>query len=265
MRLRLIGGRVAASSLRALVDVAEEYGDGRVHVTGRANLQLRGLPSASEGLAAEVLDAIEATGLLPTRTHELVRNVMASPALDRPDARWDAVLDELDRLLRADPELAHLPGRFLFVLDDGRGDLIDRSCDLGLVVVAPRECQLRIGDRWGPVVPLDAAPAHLARLAREFVQVRGTGPAAPWHVVELPGWGRVPDTPGSVVLGQTALHPPDPRLPPPAGPLPYGERHLAVPEDGLDRAAIEALPDVPLIVTPWRGLLLPAPTSEETA
>ncbi|UUZ58260.1 hypothetical protein [Nocardioides sp. B-3] len=78
VRLRLIGGLVSSASLQALADVAEEYGDGRVHLTSRANLQLRALPGSGSALSSEVLAAIEATGLLPTRSHELIRNVMVS-------------------------------------------------------------------------------------------------------------------------------------------------------------------------------------------
>ncbi|GAB3859115.1 nitrite/sulfite reductase [Nocardioides maradonensis] len=249
VRLRLIGGRVSAATLRSLVAVAEEYADGRIHVTGRANLQVRGFSGLDRALTPAALRALQDTGLLPTRSHELVRNVLASPGLDRLDHRWGALLDELDRRLCADPVLAGLSARFLFVLDDGSGDLVERSCDLGLVVLSDTEAQLRVGDGWGDVVRLEEAAARLAGLAVDFVRARGSGPTAPWHVREL-------------AEPLTAPVEPDPRVPAPSGPLPYDERHLAVPDEGLDRAAVEALPDGPLVVTPWRGLLLPALTEE---
>jgi precorrin-3B synthase len=254
VRLRLIGGRVSTASLRALVGVAEKYGDGLVHVTTRANLQVRGLPAVDGRLDPEVLAAIEETGLLPTRTHELVRNVMASPGR-HADRRADlgAVLDRLDAALCADETLTRLPGRFLFVLDDGRGDLVDRTCDLGLVVLDPDEVQLRVGRGWGAVVPLASAADELARLARAFVDRRGSGPSAPWHVAEL-------DEP------LVPLADPDPRLPEPSGPLPFGAveggLHVVMPDTGIDRATIEALTEELVIVTPWRGLLLPDPPEE---
>lgn len=256
VRLRLIGGRVTAASLRALTEVAEAYGDGRVYLTVRANLQVRGLPGAGGTLDPRVLSAIEGTGLLPTRGHELVRNVLVSPQTGLAGGLADLrpVAAELDRLLRANARLAGLPGRFLFVLDDGRGDLVDRGCDLGLVMVSADEAQLRVGDGYGAVLPLGRAASVLAGLAEEFVLRRGSAPAAPWHVTEL-------------AEPLAAPVPPEPRLPAPAGPLPSGPvpggRHVAVPEAGLDRGAVEALtagvPEV--IVTPWRGVLVPEENS----
>jgi precorrin-3B synthase len=252
VRLRLIGGRVTSASLKALLNVAEEYGDGRIHVTVRANLQVRALPGGEGSLVPEALAAIEETGLLPARGHELVRNIMCSPQAGLAGGRADLrpAAAELDARLCAEERLAGLPGRFLFVLDDGRGDLTGHGCDLGLTALDSDEAQLRLGADWGSVVPVGAAPALLAALAGEFLLRRGSGPAAPWHVKELP----VPLRPAV---------PPDPRLPSATGPLPYGPvpggRHVAVPGGGLDRAAVARLtagvPEV--IVTPWRGVFVP--------
>jgi precorrin-3B synthase len=86
-------------------------------------------PWRNDQLPADVVAAIEATGLLPSRTHELVRNVMVSSltGLDGGFVDRRPVATELDERLRADRILARLPGRFLFVLDDGRGDRVGRS------------------------------------------------------------------------------------------------------------------------------------------
>lgn len=252
VRLRLIGGRVTSASLRALLAVAEEYGDGHIHLTMRANLQVRAFPGCDGALAPEALAAIEGTGLLPSRSHELIRNIMSSPQTGLAGGLADLrpVAAELDSRLCAEERLSELPGKFLFVLDDGRGDLSGRGCDLGLVALDGEEAQVRVGGGWGAVVPIGDAPARLATLAGEFLLRRGNGPSAPWHVAELP----VPLFPAV---------PPDPRLPRVAGPLPYGlvpgGRHVAVPDSGLDRAMVADLtagvPEV--IVTPWRGVLVP--------
>ncbi|WP_304452719.1 nitrite reductase [Nocardiopsis sp. YSL2] len=261
VRLRLVGGRLPASTLRDVAAVAAEFGDGRVRVTGRANIQLRALPGHDGRLTPEAFHAVEGTGLLPSPAHELVRNIMASPCTGRTGGRADLrpLAAALDGLLCADPRRAGLPGRFLFVLDDGRGDLVERSCDLGLTALDARVAQVRVGDGWGPVVPLDEAPGAIVRLADEFLARRGEGPSAAWHVAELPA-------------PLTDPVPPDPRLPDAAPPLPYGPlagggRHVPVPDAGLDRAAAEALAEEALaagdgergdlVVTPWRGVLVP--------
>ena len=272
VRLRVPGGRVSPTSLAALHGVAVRYGDDdNVHLTSRANLQLRALPVGPDGqLPAEVVSAIAATGLLPAPGHELVRNVMVSPLTGlgelvggqvsgRADLR--PVTDALDAGLLADPLLGGLPGRFLFVLDDGRGDLIARSCDLGMVALDADTAQPRVGDRWSEVVPLAGAADRLVELARAFVRARGTRPDAPWHVREL-----IADLPADVAAELAPSAAPDQRLPEPTPPLPYGPvpgsagwiEHVEAPDGILDRDLIARLTgsDVSeLIVTPWRGVL----------
>lgn len=257
VRLRLVGGVVTTAQLLALVGVAETFGDGHVHVTGRTNLQVRAMPGADGALTPQALAAVAGTGLLPWPTHELVRNVMVSPCTGVPEAPGRAdlrpVAAGLDRLTVADPRTVDLPARFLTVLDDGRGDLLDRPCDLGLVALDATTAQVRVGDGWGPVVPLAQAPRVLVDLALRFLAVRGTGATVPWHVRELPA---------SVTLVPPAE--PDARVPAPSGPLPFGEvpggRHVPVPATGLDRAGVEALTAGAdhVVVTPWRGVFTPA-------
>lgn len=249
MRLRLPGGYTSRNQLSALLNVASAYGDGRVHLTQRGNLQLRALP-AGDRLPESVTEAIRATGLLPHPAHELVRNIVASPlsglTMVTNNGRVDLrpVVAELDRQLCARDALAHLPGRFLFVLDDGRGDVIDRNLDLGLVAVDNAHAQLRIGSRhWGPVVPLARAATELIALADRFVEERGTGVNAPWHVDELerPPQSRPRDP-------RTRVNSPIPAL----GELAQGLRHVPVP-DGVLSDVTDLPPE--LIVTPWKTLI----------
>ena len=261
VRLRLVGGRLPVSSLRAVAEVAWRFGDGKLHLTRRTNLQLRALPAEAGVLPAEVVDAIAAAGLLPSRSHELVRNILVSPQTGLAGGRADLgpVATALDEQLCAAPPLAALPGRFLFVLDDGRGDLHDRDCDLGLVAVNNTSAQLRVGHRgWGAVVRLDEAAAALLGAARAFLRARGTGPTAAWHVRELPA----PLVP---------LQPRDPRTDVSSPRLPYGRVpggvHVEVPGGVLDRVRVESLVSAAdqarahtLVVTPWHGLLGPAVT-----
>ncbi|MEB3052028.1 nitrite reductase [Mycolicibacter sp. MYC123] len=251
VRLRLVGGRLPGASLSRLLQVSAEFADGSVYLTGRANLQLRGLPGRDGRLDPAVVAAIESTGLLPSRSHELVRNILVSPQTGYAGGRADLrpVAAQLDALLCGDAGLAGLPGRFLFVLDDGRGDLIDRRSDAGLVALGDARVQLRIGDGWGAVIGLGDAAARLAELAGAFQAARGDGPQAPWHVRELPG-----------PLAPTV--PTDPRVPAPSGPLPCGSvpggTHVCVPDGVLTpdhgRSLVE---HTELVVTPWQGVFIP--------
>ncbi|HWJ11621.1 MAG TPA: nitrite reductase [Nocardioides sp.] len=257
VRIRVPGGQVSTAALRALATVAGEYGDGRVRLTGRANLQLRAMPlEVGDRLAAPALEALEATGLLPSRAHDRVRNVLASPQTGLAGGRADLrpVVAALDALLLGDPALAGLPGRFLFTLDDGRGDLADRHKDLGLVALDAGTAQLRVGPGYGAVVDLRDAAEALAGLARAFLAVRGDGPEAPWHVDELPAplVPPVPAEPAGVVHAPALAF----------GAVPGGE-HVAVGEDGLDAATIAGWSAPTVVVTPWHGVLVPS-TSEES-
>ena len=251
VRLRLVGGRLPAASLAALLAVSAEFADGSVYLTKRANLQLRGLAGTNGALQADAVTALEATGLLPSRSHELVRNILLSPQSGYAGGRADLrdVAAQLDTLLCGDPRLATLPGRFLFVLDDGRGDLLHRSADAGLVALSADEAQLRVGEHWGKVIDVDDAAARLAELAGAFEDARGSRPDAPWHVRELPH-------PLAAVVAA------DPRIPAPSGPLPFGSvpggTHVRVP-GGVLTAELggSLLGHSELVVTPWQGIFVP--------
>ncbi|WP_203832600.1 precorrin-3B synthase, partial [Actinoplanes lobatus] len=109
-RVRLPGGLLTGARLRALRALAEEFGDGALELTSRANLQLRGL-SATD--APALATRLRAAGLLPSQTHDNVRNI-ASPPL--PGSTIRALIPALDRAIVDDPALAGLPGKFLFAL-----------------------------------------------------------------------------------------------------------------------------------------------------
>lgn len=255
VRLRLVGGAVDGTRLAALARVAAAYGDPDLHLTGRANVQVRGLPLDDGVLPEEVAAAFDATGLVPHPSHELVRNVMLSPlsGVSGGVADLRAVAREYDDLLCAEEDLAGLPGRFLVVLDDGRGDVQGRSLDLGAMAVDAAHAQLRAGSTgWGEVLELAEVPGALVALAREFLEVRGTGESAAWHVDEL----------GVPLLDGER----DVRTLRNSGPLPYGlhegAEHVEVPGGVLTPALLEPLADAErLIVTPWNGIVVPVGTT----
>ena len=265
VRLRLVGGALSSQMLTDLMAVAARWADGTVLLTKRANLQLRGIAhtdqdDGSSCVPPEFVDAITEAGFLPAPTHELVRNIMVSPLSGRIDGRADLfpVARRLDEALCAEPLLAGLPARFLFILDDGRGDLVDRKLDLGAMAVDAENAQIRIGSQgWGEVVELDGVPEVLLDLALRFVRARGDDAEAPWHIDEL----HVPlvESHHARDLRTQVTSPFHPR-----GELTQDNGRTAevidVPEGVLTHdlvSAVLAKAGRDLLVTPWRSLVLP--------
>ncbi|MEU8639122.1 precorrin-3B synthase [Amycolatopsis sp. NPDC048633] len=238
-RVRLPGGAISAAQLRALADCAEACGDGDLHLTSRGNVQLRGV--TRPGLAARLTDA----GLLPSPSHERVRNVLASPLSGLIGGLADVrgLAASLDLLLCSIPELASLPGRFLFAFDDGRGDVSGEGADVCWRATGPAEGTLLLagGDTGRRVARADAVTA-LIDVALEFGRVRGSA----WRVAELddPAWRGTPV--------------PRVDVPVPAGMI-SGSAAGVVPRFGqLSAAQVRALAGIgPVLVTPWKSLVLP--------
>ncbi|WP_283137631.1 precorrin-3B synthase [Rhizohabitans arisaemae] len=179
-RIRVPGGLLTPSQLGELATAAT----GAIELTSRANVQIRGLrPGAERDFAHRMAEA----GLLPSATHERVRNILASPLnglAGTADLR--PLVAELDRELCARPRLADLPGRFLFALDDGTGDVAGLGADVAAISIGPGFAPVLGGTDTGLrapsalVVPLmlAAAEAFLAECDAQGVQA--------WRVIELP-------------------------------------------------------------------------------
>jgi precorrin-3B synthase len=174
-RIRLPGGYAGPAGLRSLAALAERFGDGRVDLTARGNVQLRGIIGAggADGLAR----AAAAAGLLPSPAHDRARNITASPLAGLAGHRGlRGAVRALDRAIRADPALAALPGRFLFGLDDGTGRAGLARCDIGLLL-RPGGAELIVAGRGagrrGPAAQM--IPRAVAA-ARAFLGQRADAP-----------------------------------------------------------------------------------------
>jgi precorrin-3B synthase len=178
---------LSVQQLEVLRTAALELGDGRLELTSRGNVQIRALrPDGPRDLS----DRLFAAGLLPSLTHERVRNILASPlsGLDQ-ESRHDVlpVAAAVDRELCARPALAELPGRFLFALDDGRGDLAGVQADVAVRALDDHRALLSLGTRGGvgtrgvPVSWGDAAKLMVA-VAEAFLAERD---AQEWRIAEL--------------------------------------------------------------------------------
>jgi precorrin-3B synthase len=252
VRVRVPGGQTTGAALRDLSRLAEVYGSGLLQLTSRASVQVRGLP---EAVPEPFEDAVGRAGFLPSAGHERVRNIVASPLTGLAGGQADLrpLVARLDRALLAEPRLAELPGRFLFVLDDGRGDVAPLGGDLGYRALDAGRGELLVGDRrrTRPLRLVEVADT-LAGLALRFLERR----TEEWHVRQLPG----------PLLGGTEPQPADP------SDRAAGTRHLApgvvgdhlvvdVPLGLLSPVQVDAVHAAvgggPVVVTPWRSLVLP--------
>jgi sulfite reductase beta subunit-like hemoprotein len=188
-RVRLPGGRVDAPALDALADAAA-WGNDIVELTSRAGLQVRGLPEDGAATLARILAA---GGLLPSLTHDRVRNILAAPLAGRGPAalaRVDGIVDALDRELCADAALAELPGRFLFAADDGTRALESLRADVELAAEGDGLRLFLDGLATSLVVAPAQAPGAALRAAHAFLALQGEDAGRAWRVRELEGGAR---------------------------------------------------------------------------
>ncbi|MGW2299895.1 cobalamin biosynthesis protein CobG [Streptomyces sp. NPDC001809] len=255
-RLRLPGGRLTAHQVEILAAAAERLGDGRLSITSRGNAELRGL---ADGCGAELAALLAEAGLLPSPTHERVRNIVASPAsgldgLGAADVQLWA--RELDTHLLSAPWAAALSGRFLFVLDDGRGDVAGLGGDVTLVAVGGGGAELHVGGRAVRLAASDAPSAALA-VAGGFLAAAAAAGTGAWRVRELPReYGVDPAECG--VSGEPVPAPVLPQGPPPApGVLGPAALSVLAPLGRLTAARLRALlPADEVRLTPWRGVVV---------
>ena len=270
-RIRLPGGLIGAGQLRALARLAGELGDGRVELTSRGNVQLRGLAA---DVAGPLTDQLARAGLFPSPEHDLVRNVLASPlaGLDGgPDLT--AIVQGLDAALCARPRLAELPGRFLFAVDDGRGDVAGLGADVVARVRADGAVVNGLAVRG--TAAEDVVTVMLA-CAEAFLDVRATEGGTAWRIAELADGAERVRVAVAARLGLTTAS-----LPPSASLAPVGPDGSTAPTVPADRpvgvvgtAAVLLAPlgrltaaqltwvadrvgERPARITPWRGVVLP--------
>lgn len=268
-RVRLPGGIIAVEQLREFA-LAAGLGTGVVELTSRASLQARGLPVREQG---RFLARIERCGLLPSRAHDRVRNLLQSPLAGRhPRSALDTdeVVRSFDRALCADERLAALPHRLVSCVDDGSGLGLRTDADLALVPTAAdpgRRLELFVGGRPSGLEG-ELATAHELLLAalRAFQRLSDEAAKAPRNVHELPGGASRLAQELGAQLGPPLLAErcaPSPERP--LGEIEQRDRRRAVfalaPLGRTDAGSLLALADGlrelglrELRVTPWRSL-----------
>jgi precorrin-3B synthase len=270
-RVRLPGGLIGAGPMRVLARLASELGDGRVELTSRGNVQLRGLAADAAGpLTGELARA----GLFPSPGHDRVRNVLASPlaGLDGgPDLT--AIVQGLDATLCARARLAELPGRFLFAVDDGRGEVAGLGADVIAQVQADGAVVNGLAVAQGGAAhdaAADAVVTVMLACAEAFLDERAAQGGAAWRIADLADGPVRVRAAVATRLGLAAARQPSGGSSSPGGPAsrPVGvvgpggtAAVLLAPLGRLTAAQLTWLADRvrgrPARITPWRSVVLP--------
>ena len=262
-RVRLPGGAISAHQLAALAHAATEWGSPAMELTSRGNIQIRGIVNTDA-----VADAVAAAGLLPSETHERVRNIVASPLSGRVSGVADVrdLVTALDSAIGAEPALAGLPGRFLFGIDDGRADISGLAPDVGVHFLDETTAALVLAGRdTGVRLPVGAAVAELIAIAARFAQRRGKA----WRIAELdsvePLLGDLVRSADPGVTQPPVTQPPVTWVPvtrPPVGWIAQDDGRVAlgaaIPLGVLQCRVAEFLAaiEAPMVITPWRSVLI---------
>jgi len=262
LRVKPRAAHLSATQARALAEAAARYGNGWLDLTGRANIQIRGLrPETLEPFTRAMLEA----GLAdPDPGVERRRNLIvppllgADPAIPESAVAWLATLETL----LADAALAALPAKFGLLLDAGGAlPLTGVEADLTLRLT-PGGAEIHL-----PGTPLrarGATPAAVAALLHAFLAT--------------PGARRMRDavqSAGAATLFAAAglRAEPTPPLSSPPQPIGFhplggaGALGLGIPFGALPVATLAHLGDLTerygdgtLRLTPWRAVLLPGLT-----
>ena len=293
LRVRVPAGVLPADHARRIAELGDRYGNGLIDLSHRGNLQLRGI--AADALEP-VTDALRAMGYVSSdAASEAVRNVLCSPTagLD-PTAAMDVrgVARTLDARLAADTALHRLPPKFGWLAcGGGIGHLADSSTDVRFDAVDAERFRVSLGGTLAKAAPLglcrveDVADVASA-LGRAFLELRATLAEPPRRMAGLvaaigiepfltrlfPLISPPPPSGGGSGWGQVShlmdlfgsAEPPHPTL------LPGGEKEqapamvTAFPFGRLTAAALSALASTcaEIRITPWRALLLVAPSAE---
>ncbi len=147
IRLRASGGSWSADKLCAASQLAERFGNGRLHFTTRGDVQLYGIASPD---VDQVLSQLEEMGLSSRATcGNTVRNVFACPGTAVcPEELVDSleIADLVWENLRQVPSYEDLPRKFKISISG-----CDRDCavakiqDIGIVATRPKDYGSSVG------------------------------------------------------------------------------------------------------------------------
>jgi precorrin-3B synthase len=209
VRLRPRGGRLSAVQAVGIAELSQQYGNGLIDLTSRANLQIRGVREQSHEALVIGLDGL---GLVDDdRTMEAQRNIIVAPFWTEGDDTHSLVI-ELERAFAG--RRLGLPEKFGFAIDCGVNRVlarapadvrIERGADGGLIVRADG------AQRGRTVSKAEAVDAALS-LAEWFVASGGARGGRGRMAAHLAGGARLPEALSGEVKPAPAATSPNPGI-----------------------------------------------------
>ena len=159
-RIRLPAGLITSTQCEVLVQVVNQFGNGEIQITNRANLQIR----TSQALPEDVLLDFQDYGLASSNeSTDGLRNMMASPSAGidaRAKINTIPLVKAWNFYLLQHPELAILSNKFSICFDGGEAIRVSgRPNDICLVAVEINgeiyfNLHLGLGDRGDSPAPV---------------------------------------------------------------------------------------------------------------
>lgn len=248
VRVRPRGGRLTPAQASGTAELAKAFGNGLIDVTGRANLQIRGVRGIDSDALAAALDRL---GLVDGEADlEAQRNILVAPFWVAGDDTH-LLAAELERALAAMP--LGLPDKFGFAVDCGDSRVlahapadvrIERGAQGGLIVRAEGAAEGRA------VAREQAVPTALA-LANWFVATGGANNGRGRMAAHIASGIRLPHALAGVARPAAAMAAPSPHVHP-AGAL------VALVFGQLQSETLGLLARLApgLRITPWRMVLV---------
>ena len=172
MRAKTVGSKLSLTQANEIAAIALGCGNGRIDLSQRAQLQIRGVSEATLAAAQARLKSI---GLLaPDAATESRLNIVASPLAGSASFNANEIAARLARAIAEDQALKALPGKFLFLVDDGSAPgLRDVDADIRLEARGAQFAVVLDGARDQAVIASPAAAIDAAvALARAFIESR---------------------------------------------------------------------------------------------
>lgn len=165
VRIRPRAGVLSAAQAKGIALAAQAHGNGMLDLTGRGNLQLRGVTEQSHPALLEAIDALDL--LDHDIRSEAQRNIVITPFWHADDGTGALAL----RLEHALEDVHQLPAKFGFAIDIGRERVLAGvSADIRLERTAQGDLMIRAdGADCGTAVSMEEAVPGMIALAQWFL------------------------------------------------------------------------------------------------